>query len=87
MTGDKDQDLGQQTFDIDNSSSPTCGTLFTNDESNITVASEWMNRSSHADCSVMDLEMSLNQTATSVAAAPTSSATAATTTSVFQGEF
>ncbi len=77
---DKDQET--QTFEIDNSNSPTTGTLFTNDESNITLASEWMNRSSHADCSVMDLEPleeSLNQTGHSVAA-PTINANAVAST-------
>ena len=52
--------LDPQNYEIDTSNSPTAGTLFVNDESNITLASEWLNRSSHADCSVvMDLEESL----------------------------
>ncbi len=66
-----------QNFEIDNSNSPTSSALFVlNDESNITVTSEWMNRSSHhVDCSVMDLEPldeSINQAALPVTTSVTS---------------
>lgn len=44
-------------YEIDNSTSPMRGEgLFLNDESNLTITSEWFNRSTNADYSGMDLE-------------------------------
>ncbi|CAF0704565.1 unnamed protein product [Brachionus calyciflorus] len=44
-------------YEIDNSTSPMRGEgLFLNDESNLTITSEWFNRSNNAEFSCMDLE-------------------------------
>lgn len=44
-------------YETDNSTSPMRGDgLFLNDESNLTITSEWFNRSTNADYSCMDLE-------------------------------
>ena len=46
----------EQNYDIDTSGSPTNSEHFLNDESNLTITSEFINRSTNVDCSGMDLE-------------------------------
>ena len=50
------QMLPEQNYDIDTSGSPTTSEHFLNDESNLTITSEFINRSTNVDCSGMDLE-------------------------------
>jgi hypothetical protein len=46
----------EQHYDIDTSVSPSTSEHFLNDESNLTITSEFINRSTNVDCSGMDLE-------------------------------
>ena len=68
-TKTKDDNQIDQTYEIDNSSSPTQGNLFLNDESNLTITGDIFNKSANIDCSGMDLEHlddSLTQSNTNV---------------------
>ncbi len=48
--------ITEQHYDIDTSVSPSTSEHFLNDESNLTITSEFINRSTNVDCSGMDLE-------------------------------
>ena len=54
-----DQNYEIDTYQGNHSNSPMSGALFLNDESNLTITGEYLNRSTNPDCSGMDLDESL----------------------------